>query len=242
LDGANLFYFEHGARLPYTVLSDGLAWTPLLTSRWANGSYVSSLKLIEGFAGVIKRRFPQTEVKLGGQAVSIRMTQGETSSSDGLGYDVVPCFSLTPHQGSHRFCLMPNGRDGWMRTNPRYDAAVADLLQKDHDKNFRKAVKLLKYWNTEHLNGSLDSYFIELGIARVFLDKGVKSESVAVLSYGVALAFWAVQQAVLRGMPDPWIDGAPPVVCCMGERKGEQNGCRCREMETHIRGQISGLT
>jgi len=96
LDGANLTYFVRGAAQPYTVLTDGLAWNPLLAPRWANGQYVSSTKLIEGFTAVLKRRFPQTTIRPGGQAVSIQMTHGQTPASDGLGYDVVPCFSLKP--------------------------------------------------------------------------------------------------------------------------------------------------
>lgn len=212
LDGANLFYYMNGAVLPYTVASDGLAWNPLLTPRWANGSWVSSSKLIDGFSSVLKRRFPQTKVKPSGQAVTVQMTHGASSASDGLGYDIVPCFSLSSNQqGQGRFYLMPDGRGSWIWTNPRYDEAVADLLQKDHNKLFRKAVKLLKYWNAEQLNGKLNSYFIELAVARAFWDKGCNRESIYALSYGVALAFWAVQRAVARGVQDPWLSGAPPV-------------------------------
>ena len=45
----------------------------------------------------------------------------------------------------------------------------------------------------------IGSYFIELSIARVFWEKAVKSESITSLSYGVALAFWAVRHAVTKG-------------------------------------------
>lgn len=198
--------------MPYAVLTDGLLWNPLLAPRWAIGSYVSSAKLIDEFAVVLKRRFPQTKVKPDGQAVSVRMTHGETLSSDGLGYDVVPCFSLSPHQqGGRQFYLMPDGNGGWMRTNPKVDANVADVLQENHSRLFRKVVKLLKYWNTEYLNGVIGSYFIELSIARVFWDKAVKSESITLLSYGVALAFWAVQQAVTKGTLESWVANAPLV-------------------------------
>jgi len=107
--------------------------------------------------------------------------------------------------------LMPDGHEGWIRTNPRIDANVAHVLQENHNKLFRKVVKLLKYWNTEQLNGAISSYFIELSIARVFWDKAVKSEQVATLSYGLALAFWAVQQAVIKGMQSSWVANAPPV-------------------------------
>ena len=212
LDGANLFYYEHGAITPYTVLTDGLAFNPLLTPRWANGSYVSSAKLVEEFAGALKRRFPQTKVKPNGHAISIRMTHGETPTQDGLGYDVVPCFSLKPQrQDDRHFYLMPNGQGGWMRTNPRVDSGVADVLQENHNKLFRKVVKLLKYWNTEQLNGAISSYFIELAIARVYWDKAVKSEAVTTLSYGMALAFWALQQAVTQGVQSSWVANAPAV-------------------------------
>lgn len=190
LDGAGLSYFLHGTAQPYTVLTDGLPWNPLLTPRWANGQYVSSTKLLDEFAAVLKRRFPQTKIKPGGQAVGIQMTHGQTSTKEGLGYDVVPCFSLRPTQQDDRpFYLMPDGQGGWMRTNPRLDAAIADLLQEDHCKLFRKVVKLLKYWNSEQLGGAMNSYFVELSIARVFMERAAKPESISPLSYGVALAF-----------------------------------------------------
>lgn len=213
LDGANLSYIMHGAVLPYTVQTDGLQWNPLLTPRWANGQYVSSAKLIQEFTAVIKRRFPQTKVKPDGHAVSIRMTHGQSSTADGLGYDIVPCFSLRPQLKSDSpFYLMPDGHDGWIRTNPRYDAEMADILQESHGKLFRKVVKLVKYWNTEQLGGALSSYFVELSIAKVCLEKAAKPEPVTSLSYGIALAFWAVQQAVIQGAQSPWVANAPLVL------------------------------
>jgi hypothetical protein len=82
---------------------------------------------------------------------------------------------------------------------------------KSHNKNFRRVVKIVKYWNAEDLSGKLNSYFIELAIARILWDKAVKSELVTPLSYGVALGFWGVQQAVLRGPQDSWLPDAPKV-------------------------------
>lgn len=212
LDGANLFYYEDGIVLPYTVLSDGLRSNPVLTPRWANGSWVSSSKIIEGFAAVLKRRFPQTKVRPNGQAVSVQMTIGTNATSDGIGYDVVPCFSLQPQRDDDRaFYSIPNGYGGWIRTNPKVDSAVADLLQKDHDRNFRKVVKLLKYWNAEQLGANLNSYYIELAVAKVFFERSLKPESITPLSYGVAVGFWALQQAVTTGAQKSWLTGAPPV-------------------------------
>ncbi|MDP2754374.1 MAG: nucleotidyltransferase [Nitrospirota bacterium] len=122
LDGHSLFYSEWGMVQPYTVVSDDiLTSNPLLKPRWMKGQYISSQKLISEFATVLNRHYPnQTKIKPNRQAVSIRMTHGETNSGDGLGYDVVPCFSMKPHNNTELpFYLMPNGNDGWIRTNPR---------------------------------------------------------------------------------------------------------------------------
>lgn len=212
LDGANLFYYEAGSLQPYTLLSDGLQWNPLLTPRWANGPWVSSSKVVKEFTSVLQRKFSQTKIKPDGQAVSVQMTYGETSVGNGLGFDVVPCFSLAPQrQEDRRLYLIPDGKCGWMKTNPLTDASIADLLQESHNKNFRKIVKIIKYWNGEHLGGKLNSYFIELAVARQLWDKAVRSQPVDTLSFGVALGFWAVQQATLKGAQDSWITGAPKV-------------------------------
>jgi hypothetical protein len=40
----------------------------------------------------------------------------------------------------------------------------------------------------------------------------VKSTPVPTLSYGVALGFWALEQAVAKGVQECWISNAPPVV------------------------------
>jgi hypothetical protein len=135
LDGANLFYYMHGTMLPYRVLSDDRRWNPLLTPRWANGTLVSPSKVVNEFTSVLRRKFPQTGIKSNGQAVTVQMTYGETSASSGLGFDVVPCFSLVPQGGGGgSFYLIPDGGDKWIRTNPIKDAGVADVLQQSHKK------------------------------------------------------------------------------------------------------------
>ena len=215
LDGHELIYFGAGGiRLPYTVVTDNvLARNPLLAARWTSGSVISSAKLINEFAAVLRRHYPDaTDVYPNGEAVSIRMKQGETDQADGLGYDVVPCFSLKPDNAFERpFYVIPDGRDGWIRTNPRHDHAVSEQLQNDNGKTFRKAVKLVKFWNTERLGGAISSYYIELAVARAFMERNAKGEYARNLSFAVALAFWAVNQAVIQGDQASWIAQAPPV-------------------------------
>lgn len=214
LDGQGLIYTQNGLRLPYAVVSDDvLSNNPLLHPRWMIGSNISSRKLLSEFAGVLRRHYPgETKVRANGQAVSLRMKQGETESGDGLGYDVVPCFFLKPDNPQELpFYLIPDGFDGWIRTNPRYDQQISEQLQKNNEKTFRKVVRLLKYWNTERLFGGLSSYYIELTIARAYLDKNDIGQPVRSVSFGVALGFWALREAVNRGSQMPWIAGAPPI-------------------------------
>lgn len=217
LDGLGLFYTQNGFRLPYTVVSDVsdgvLRRNPLLTPRWMNGPFISSAKLINEFASVLRRHYPkETDVHPNGEAVSVRMSQGATKPGDGLGYDVVPCFLLKPDNPDEwPFYLIPDGSNGWLRTNPRIDARISDKLHADNSKVYRKVVKLIEYWNSTWLNGTLGSYYIELTVARAFLERNDGGECIRSISFGVALGFWAVDQAVQRGNQIAWIPNAPPV-------------------------------
>ena len=95
----------------------------------AGGSRSSTL-MVNGFAAVLKRHYPKSEIRANGKCVTIRLTHGETTGSDGLGYDVVPCFHLKPDDAkAWNIYAMPDGSNGWIITNPRVDALVADALQ-----------------------------------------------------------------------------------------------------------------
>lgn len=213
LDGFSLIYQQNGYRLPYTVVSDGvLSSNPLLGNRWMIGSYISSSKLLTEFASVLKRHYPDTKVKPDGQSVVIRMTQGETSDGEGLGYDIVPCFSMQPdNKMESHFYLMPDGRDGWMRTNPRIDTEIAEKLHSANNKTYKKVVKIIKYWNKERFRGILPSYYIELSIAKIYLQKNNANEFVNDISFGFLLGFWALNEAVKQGAQDSFLSLAPKV-------------------------------
>lgn len=215
LDGNSLIYSEWGTVQPYTVVTDGyLSENPLLYPRWMNGQSISSEKLISEFAKVLNRHYPkQTKIKPNGQAVTIRMTYGETESGDGLGFDIVPCFSMRPYSSSdYPFYLMSNGNDGWIRTNPRIDTELSQKLHADNNKTYRKVVKLLKYWNKKKLNGRINSYYIELATAKIYLEKNNNNEFVNRTSFGVTLGFWAVENALRKGNQESFIPRAPAVV------------------------------
>jgi len=214
LDGHGLFYHEHGLQLPYTVVSDGvLTSNPLLGPRWMIDNQVSSNKLIREFTAVLQRHYGEsTSVEPNGQAVSVRMTHGQTKDEDGLGYDVVPCFSMKPDDSTESSWYgIPDGKNGWIRTNPRLDTYISDELQRFNSGHYRKAVKLLKHWNKENLNSAFTSYYIELAMAIEFFGRKIHSQSLTSVSEGVSVGFARLQQAFQSGNLSGWIKGAPQV-------------------------------
>lgn len=214
LDGEYLVYVSRGQLLPYTVLGDGVLYSnPILLNRWTQFQYVSSVLLIKEFADVLRRHYPgETQVTANGECVSVRLSYGQTDDADGLGYDVVPCFSLKPDDPSEiAFYLMPDGNNGWIRTNPRIDSEVAEGLQEFHQGLYRKVVKLVKYWNAMQMDGAFASYYIEFALSRQFLQLRAQNSSITTLCEGLAVAFEALQQAYVIGNQTSWIVGAPPI-------------------------------
>lgn len=213
LDGQGLFYYQNGLQLPYTVQSDGgLLWNPLLGSRWANGSYVSSPKLLWEFSTVLGRHYQESDVRVNGNCVSVRLKHGKSANNEGLGYDVVPCFYLKPQNaGDYEFYLIPDGMGGWIRTNPRLDTDVCEILQTYHNKVYRKVVKLVKFWNENFLNHKFSSYYIEFAVCREFWRRKMKDEHVATITAGLACGFEALSLAFQAGDQTSWVDGAPAI-------------------------------
>ncbi len=217
LDGGSLCYSIDGVVQPITVISDGtlleIIGNPILQEKWMNGTLLSSQKLIAGFAKVLNRSYPnETKIKKDGQAITVRLSYGSGSSNERLGLDIVPCFSLQPHNYlQDKFYLIPDGNDGWISTNPRIDIKIAERLHKNNNETYRKVVKLLKYWNQTKLNGSVDSYYIEVAVARLYLEKNKKLEFINDVSTGVALGFQAFYSALSKGEQEPFLARAPSV-------------------------------
>jgi hypothetical protein len=214
LDGGGLVYSRGGIQLPYDVVSDNqFSGNPLLSSRWMDGSRVSSRKLVVGFAAILRRHYPkETRVYPDDEAVRVRTSIAETQDGNGLGYDVVPCFRLGARSpGSQPFYLIPDGKDSWLRTDPRIDTELARILQENNAGTYRNAVKLIKYWNVERCRSSLGSYYIELAIARMFVKKNAAGEYIHRTGLALALGFWAVDFAVRQGNQQAWLRSGPPV-------------------------------
>ena len=212
LDGTGLVYSRRNSPMPYTVVNDGhLDDNPLLQDpqRWMTGTYISSRKLVDGFAKALSRHYHASKVRRVGEAVNVRFTHGEGEESDGLGFDVVPAFSLKPdNRFEQDFYLIPDGEDGWIRTNPRLDKQSSDRLNRINARTLRKCVKLSKWWNNENIGGRLKSYYIELAVMRAFSHANDAGIIISTIPKATMTAFRAIRDAAVLGDQAPLLSGA----------------------------------
>ncbi len=217
IDGSGLYYSENGLRSRFHVRTDDSTLpNPLYgdtASRWTNSNgTISSAKLLSGFKAVLKRRYPNTKVAIDGQAINTQFSIDASNESDGLGFDVVPCFSLFDSYGIEPdIYVIPDGNDGWISTNPKLDKVVSTNLQANNDKCHRPSVKLVKYWNKTQLSSKISSYYIELAVSRDLETRNTRGETVTRISEAVALGFQALSNALQSGDLQPRIRQAPMV-------------------------------
>ncbi len=212
IDGHGLTFTDDDG-IQFSVFSDGVLTTNvILGSRWGDLGKVSSYKLISEFCKTLKSWYPNSIVKQNGQAVTVRLTSVavQNQNDPGLGFDVVPCFYIKqtdPNQ--HNFYVIPDGKDGWIRTNPRVDTNVNETLHDYHNHFYRPIIKLVKYWNAVYFRGKISSYYIELVIARAFCTRGSPITS---LQQGLFEAFSVLGKAILlEEKAYSWIAKAPAV-------------------------------
>ncbi|MFW5879504.1 MAG: hypothetical protein ACOCUV_01635 [bacterium] len=215
IDGYSLVYFDISGILPYEVITDNkISTNPINSSRWYEFNAISSNKLIQEFAVVLKRHYPDTvDVDPNGEAVSIRMKQGATKNEDGLGYDIVPCFLMRSKipGNNEEFYLIPDGSDEWIRTNPRMDGLIADSLNKKNNGTYKKVIKMIKYWNKIKLNGMLSSYYIEYAVYGIYAQKNREGKILTKVSEGLARSFYELNRVIKIGNQNSIVKGAPPI-------------------------------
>lgn len=209
IDATGLVYMLGGVPAPCTALHDEiLDENPLSADydRWWDGSYLSSKKLIAGFASALRKNYQSTtRVRRGGAAVTVTL-------ANDLGFDVVPCFSLKPHASNElSFYLIPDGNDGWIRTNPRLDQGMSDDLHRSNHKTLRPSVKLFKWWANEFIGDRIQSYYAELAIMRAFENQNRQGQVISTVSTGTLAAFRAVRDAIRAGDQRPILQSSPMV-------------------------------
>jgi hypothetical protein len=166
---------------------------------------------LEGFQAALQKTYPSSKVDADRHCVNLQTTIAATSASDGIGFDVVPCFLLHPDDGSEDFYFVPDGSGGWMRSNPRKDTDICTDLQDYHGGTYRKAVRLLKYWNKTQLSDQFQSYYIELVVSKRFSQLKAEGKKVSYIVQAFDFAFSALRDAYTVGAATALVADAPSV-------------------------------
>jgi hypothetical protein len=113
--------------------------------------------------------------------------------------------------GNEEFYLIPDGNNGWIRSNPRIDARIADNLNAYHQGTYKKVVRLIKYWNKIHLNNVIKSYYIELAVCNIFYEKQQERKVFSKISEGLAWGFYELNSVLNIGNQKSIINQAPSI-------------------------------
>jgi hypothetical protein len=210
LEGGGLSYLNNGFRLPYSVVSDGGAGGRLTQNRWQTNGYVDSVKVLNGFRDGLRDTYPTSIIKPDNHCVNFQTTIAATTESEGIGFDVVPCFRLDPDDHSESFYLVPDGTGSWMRSNPRKDTDLCATLQDFHG-TYRQAVRLVKHWNKTQVSNVFPSYYIELAMSKRFLALKQGDRRYWCLLQALACGMAGLKGAYTAGDLTPFVSEAPAV-------------------------------
>lgn len=214
LDGYGLQVVQSSMVLPIRVVSDGnITSNPITNTEWISEDRVSSIKLINGFYSRLKRHYPNSRIKPDGQAVNVKFKKGgsDTDKDDGIGFDIVPCFLLAPHDQSQPYYFIPSVNDGWIISNPRLDEELAARLHRDNNKTYRKVVRLIKYWNANRNRSHIKSYYIELAVAEAYMNNNRNRNVIQIITEGLEIGFKNLATSLYYGSLQPPLQNAPPV-------------------------------
>jgi len=119
---------------------------------------LNSHSVLEAFQKSLAQSHSDSTIRKNGQAINVKL------ESYNLGIDIVPCFHIKPFDNTQQdFYYIPlgNGNAGWLKTNPKIDAAISTRLHDKHNKKLKGVIKLLKYWNREKNADRIRSYHLE---------------------------------------------------------------------------------
>ena len=119
---------------------------------------LNSHSVLEAFQKSLAQSHADSVIKKSGQAVNVKLVSYD------LGIDIVPCFHIKPRNINEQdFYYIPlgDGNPGWLKTNPKIDAAISTRLHDKHNKKLKSIIKLLKYWNREKNGDRIRSYHLE---------------------------------------------------------------------------------
>ena len=164
LNGHLLYWYENiddykncSIHLKQDVQDSGL-WKDCLNE----DKSLNSTKLLNKFKSALTNisHYENADIHRKQQAITLKLSSYEWN------FDLVPCFYTT--SGVY---LIPNGKGGWMKTNPEKDQELVTSINKKHNGNFLELVRLVKYWNSKAFDKKANlesSYLLEVMLANYY--------------------------------------------------------------------------
>ncbi len=122
-------------------------------------------------------------------------------SSYDWNFDIVPGIAVAENgdgTGPWVHFLIPDGRGGWLLTDPRIDAGRMESVNARCNGYAKPTIRLLKYWNGRRGNTSLGSYHLESLALDIFSRSPISS-----ITQGLEVFFRAAFERINQPFPDP---------------------------------------
>ena len=122
-----------------------------------DNGHINSTKVINAFIKNLSkvRLYRHADFKKNGEAAELEL------QSYNWKYDIVPCFITNPEPDGRTFFLIPDGKGGWKKTDPRLDKARVEQVNANHNFSILDVVRLIKYWNKRNTMSTIPSYLLE---------------------------------------------------------------------------------
>jgi hypothetical protein len=161
--------FGNGTSIAGHSDADYLAWLP------ASKFSPNSQAMLSRVRGALKRRFPQTEVRVNSPAVKIPFGSLPSETTE-----VVPAKSCGRTATGHAIFHIADGAGGWMRTSPNAHNAYVRARDEILGGRLKSLICFMKAWKYFN-NVPVSSFYLEMRTARYMAGK-------AKVNYGRDLA------------------------------------------------------
>lgn len=101
------------------------------------------------------REYKRSEINKRGEAVVLNLISKDWS------FDIVPCFHTVKEIDGRDFYLIPNGSDGWKKTDPNIDRGAVQSINTQLGGRVLELIRLVKRWNKTKRAYTIPSYLLE---------------------------------------------------------------------------------
>lgn len=154
---------------------------------------LNSTKLLNKFKNALVNisHYESANIHRRQQAITLKLSSYEWN------FDLVPCFHTT--SGVY---LIPNGKGGWMKTNPEKDQELVTSINQKHNGKFLELVRLVKYWNSKAFDRKANiesSYLLEVMLANYYSSR----ENVYDIEYEFEKSLSYLRDSIWNTVDDP---------------------------------------